>query len=113
MLNRRVHTHGFTGAGGACYQQVRHLSQVSHDRMATDIVPSQRDRGLLNRTRGFQHFGQADDFTIFVGNFDTDGGLARDDLNHTHTDDRERARQIFARLEILLTLTPSRLDLES
>ncbi len=74
--------------------------------MTADIVPKgQGDRGLgFVELAGFQHFGQANDLSILVGNLDTHRGLARNDLNHTHTDDGKRASQILGQVGNLADL---------
>ncbi|MNJ51505.1 hypothetical protein D3C77_468130 [compost metagenome] len=42
-----------------------------------------------------QHFGEAHDLPVFVGNLDTDGGLAGNHFNHTHAGHRQGTGEVF------------------
>ncbi|MND61586.1 hypothetical protein D3C80_528470 [compost metagenome] len=98
--NHRVDTYRLTGTGGTGYQQVRHLRQVSDHRLTADIVPQGhgdwRFGFVVLRRR--QHFGEAHDLPVFVGDFDTDGGLARNHFNHTHAGHCQGAGQVFGQV---------------
>ncbi len=44
---------------------------------------------------GRQHFGEAHDLAVFVGDLDTDRGLARNHLDHTHAGHGKRTRKVL------------------
>ncbi|MCY1412398.1 hypothetical protein D9M71_278010 [compost metagenome] len=111
-----VHPHRLTGTGGTGHQQVRHLRQVGDDRPAADIMAKRQRHGgfVLVVLRAHQHFGEAHHLPVFVGNLDTDGGLARNHFDHPHTDHRQRARQILGQVGDPADLHAGRrLDLEA
>ncbi|MNS61201.1 hypothetical protein D3C72_942220 [compost metagenome] len=76
---------------------MRHLRQVSNDRLTADVVTQrQGDRRFeIVVFRRRQHFGEAHDLPVFVGNLDTDGGLARNHLDHTYAGHGQRTREVF------------------
>ncbi len=98
--DHRVHTHRLTGTGGTGHQQVRHLRQVGDNRPAADIVAQgQGDRRLeVVVLGGRQHLGEAHDLPVFVGNLDTDGGLAGNHFHHPHAGHRQRTRQVLGQV---------------
>ncbi|MCY1181342.1 hypothetical protein D9M73_218410 [compost metagenome] len=63
------------------------------------MAQRQRDgRFLLVVLRRGQHFGEAHHLAVFVGYLDTYRGLARDDLDHSHTGHGQRARQVLGQV---------------
>ena len=95
-----VNAYRLTRTGSTGYQQVRHFRQVGDHRPPTNVMAqgqSYRRLGVIV-LRGRQHFGEAHDLAVFVGNLDTDGGFARNDLNHPHTGHGQRAREVLGQV---------------
>ncbi|MNF86338.1 hypothetical protein D3C84_687710 [compost metagenome] len=98
--DHRVHTHRLTGTGGTGHQQVRHFRKVGDDRLAADVMAQgQGDRGFeVVVLRSRQHFGETHDLPIFVGNLDTDRGLARNHFHHAHAGHGQGTGQVFGQV---------------
>ncbi|RMS03634.1 hypothetical protein ALP75_200320 [Pseudomonas syringae pv. actinidiae] len=95
-----VHTHRLTGTGGTGHQQVGHFRQIGNHRLAADVVAQrQGDRRLgVIVFGGRQHLGEPHDLAVFVGDFDTHGGLARNHLDHTHAGHGERTCKVLGQV---------------
>ncbi len=77
-----------------------HLGQIGNHRLAADVVAQrQGDRRLgVIVFGGRQHLGEAHDLAVFVGDFNTDGGFARNHFDHTDTGHGERAREVLGKI---------------
>ncbi len=112
----RVQAHGFTGTGGTGHQQVRHLAEIRHHRVAGNVLAQrqgQRRSGVVEHARA-DHLGEADHLALLVGNLDAHRGLAGDHFHHPHTDHRQGAGQVLGQVADLGHLDARRrLNLEA
>ncbi len=95
-----VHAHGFPRASGTRHQQVGHFGQIRHDGFAGDIVTQghgEHGFGLGIHIRG-QHFTQAHDFPVLVGNLNPHHRFAGNHFHHPHADHRQRTGQVFGQI---------------
>ena len=74
----RVDTDGFTAAGRACNQQVRHFAQVSDLRRAGNILAKRHREGAahIDIILGFKDRADVDRGADLIGNLDADCGFA-------------------------------------
>ena len=101
------------GAGGAGHQQVRHLGQVGHHRIAGDVLAQRHRHHRVAGVVGLrtQDFRQLDHLAARVGQFQAHQVLAGYGFHHPYADQAERARQVLGQVDDLATLDASgRLD---
>ena len=106
--------HRLARAGGAGDQQVRHLGQVGHDRIAGDVLAQRQRERRMHRVVGLgaEDLRQAHHLAVRVGNLEAHAGLAGDGLHHADRHHRQRARQVLHQVDDLAALDAHRrLDL--
>ena len=90
-------------AGGAGHQQVRHLGQVGHHRVAGDVLAQRHGQHRMAGMVGLraEDFRQLDHLAARVGQLQAHQVLARDGFHHADADQAERARQILGQVDDL------------
>ena len=105
-----VDADGFTRAGGAGDQQVRHARQICHHRLAADVLAEgdRQRRVHLVVGLGAHDLPEGDHLALLVGDLKSHDALAGDDLDHAYAQDRQRARQVLGQGGDLARLDPGR-----
>ena len=105
-----VDAHRFAGTGGAGHQQVRHLGQVGHHRIAGDVLAESNGqaRDTVVVDLGAEDLGQAHDLPLGVGKLQAHVILARDGFDHPDRGQRQRARQVACQADDLAALDADR-----
>jgi hypothetical protein len=114
--HHRVQRHRFTGAGRTGDQQMRHLCKIGDLGLAADVLAQrqrQRRFQFVVNLR-FDDFTQRHQFAGLVRDLKAHVRLAGNDLDHPHTDRRQRTRQVLGEIADLADLhARCRLDLEA
>ena len=91
-----VNARGLTSTSGTSDQNVRHLRQVRDDEVALNVLTQRHHHRVVLR-RGFlatNHIAELDHIAIDVGDFNTNSGLARNDINDAHIGTLNRIRDV-------------------
>ena len=112
--DHRVDGHGLARSGGPRHQKVGHLRQI-HDHRLPEMSFPQRQRemgGVGVVLGGLEHVAQHHDLPLLVGDLESDGGLAGDDLHDAHAHGGERTGEVLGKARDPAHLQPrSRLHL--
>ena len=76
--NQCIDTYGFTGACGACNQQMGHLGNIGNDRLSCNIFSRRKCQLGFARGKslGLYQFTKHNCTVCGIGDFDSDGGFA-------------------------------------
>ncbi len=101
--HHRVHRDGFTRTGGTGHQQMRHLGQIDHHRLAADVFAQRQRQRRFHVVVfvGAQNFRKKHDLLLGVGNFQADHVLARNHVDHAHADHGKAARDVLVQTRYL------------
>ena len=105
-----VDTHRLAGTGRARHQQVRHLAQIGHHRVAGNILAQADGQRRVHIVIGLgaENLRQAHGLALGVGQLERHARLARHGFDHPDRDQRQRARQILGQIDHLRTLHADR-----